>query len=330
MPAQRELGKTGIFLTETGLGTWAIGGPWEYGWGSQNDEESIEALLEGLEGGINWIDTAPAYGLGHAEKVISKVLKQWPHRVILATKCGLIPSNLHQGEVESCLRYISVKKEAEQSLKRLGVDCIDIYQIHWPKPVHQIEEAFRAIMELKQEGKIRVGAVSNFSVPQMQKISLIGDVASNQIPYSLLDQRMETDMLPFCEQKKIGILAYSPLKHGLLTGKCSVAWRDRLPADDYRKKYNSAFSDPEFKLHLDFVGALSLIAVDLGMTVAQLAIKWVLRQKSVTSAIIGVRKKGQIVPFLESRPDLNDETIRRVKELHEIYTRKLRALAGKD
>lgn len=289
----KRLGNTDLELTVLGLGTWAIGGGgWDYAWGAQKDQDSIEAILEALECGVNWIDTAAAYGLGHSEEIVGKALKQWGKPVIIATKCGLLGDP--DGHVRGYLKRESILKEAEASLKRLQVDRIDLYQIHWPNPAPDIEEAFETLIDLQKQGKIRYAGVSNFSSKQMEKISAKGPIASLQPPYSLLNRYAEKDLFPYCEKNSIGIVCYSPMQNGLLSGKMTRQRVEDMPADDWRKTKNDLFQEPQLSKVLNLVDKLKEFALMRGKTVAQAALSWVLRRREVTAAIVGARKKGQM------------------------------------
>ncbi|MGH8651745.1 MAG: aldo/keto reductase [Gammaproteobacteria bacterium] len=288
----RALGKTELQLTSIGLGTWAIGGPWDYGWGPQSDADSIDTIQRALDLGINWIDTAPAYGLGHGEEVVGRAIRGRRNQVILATKCGLV----WEGESQSVfgrLTSASIQKEAEDSLRRLGTNVIDLYQIHWPNPAEDIEEAWEAIHGLSQQGKVRYGGVSNFGVQQMERIHKIHPIASLQPPYSLLDRAVEAEILPFCKEHELGVIAYGPMAYGLLTGKYTGESLQALPNDDWRCK-GARFQEPELSANLDFVAGLRALSQKTGHPVAHLAIAWVLRRPEVTAAIVGARHPRQI------------------------------------
>jgi len=290
---QRKLGYTDLHLTTIGFGAFAIGGPWDFGWGPQDDDESIATIQRALDLGINWIDTAPAYGLGRSEEVVRRAIKGRRDGVILATKCGLVWNDPSERSVFNRLKAASVRQETEDSLRRLGVDVIDLYQVHWPNPDADIEEAWTEIAKLVGEGKIRYAGVSNFSISQMRRAQAIHPVASLQPPYSLLDQSIEAELLPFCAANDIGVVAYSPLAQGLLTGKFTRERVAALPADDLRHK-KSSFQDPELGPNLALVEALRPIAARHGRTVGQLAIAWTLRRPELTSAIVGARRPGQV------------------------------------
>jgi len=251
----RKLGYTDLHLTKVGLGTWAIGGGgWAYGWGPQDDAESMAAIRRALDLGINWIDTAAVYGLGHSEEIIGRALAGRRDEVIIATKCGLVwdeGSTTPYGR----LKAESVRREAEASLRRLEVEVIDLYQIHWPDPDADIEEAWGVIADLIREGKVRYGGVSNFSVEQLKRVQAIHPVASLQPPYSMLRRGIEEDLLPYCAANDIGVIAYSPMQAGLLTGKFTKERVANLPDDDWRKR-NSRFQEPDLSANLAFVEKL--------------------------------------------------------------------------
>ncbi len=284
----RQLGTDGPFLTEIGLGTWAIGGPWDWGWGKQNDEDSIAAIRKALELGINWIDTAASYGLGHAEEVVAKAIEGRRKEVFLATKCGLVWDD--RGRVKNNLRPESIRKEAEDSLRRLKTDVIDLYQIHWPDPNASLARAWQTMVRLKKEGKVRTIGVSNFNVPQLKQCLKIAPVQSLQPPYHLLRREIEATILPFCEENGIGVVAYSPMASGLLTGKFDP---NRLAPDDWRRKV-SDFRQPKLSKILTFVEKLRPIAERHRKTVGNLAVAWTLRNPVVTSAIVGARNVQQV------------------------------------
>ena len=296
----RILGDTDLELSVTGLGTWAIGGgDWSMGWGDQDERDSIATIHEALECGINWIDTAHAYGFGVSEISVGKAVKEWNGgEVILATKCGVLP-----GEGNKPRRFISretIREEVEGSLKRLQVEHIDLYQLHWPEPVENLEEAWQTLLELKTEGKIRWAGVCNCWETELKTIEKYGQVSSNQPMYSLLARDAEKEVMPWCKEHGTGLVVYSPMHSGLLTGKVSREWLDSLPENDWRKhkkdhpvvKYVQNEHDLEH--FLAFQESLRSIASDCGYTVGQLAVAWALLRSEVTSAIVGARRKGQI------------------------------------
>ena len=288
----RRLGWTDLELTTVGLGTWAIGGgDYKYGWGPQDDDESVKAIRDALEAGVNWIDTAPIYGLGRSETVVGKAIKGVSPAPVVATKCGLVWND--EREQWGQLKADSVRKEVEASLKRLDIERIDLYQIHWPNPDADIEEAWGVVTELVEQGKVRCGGVSNFSREQMGRVGKIGRVASLQPPYSMLRRGVEGEILPYCAEKEIGVVAYSPMQKGLLTGKFTPERAAALPESAHRSR-DRMFEGPQLAANLEVVEGLKRIAAESGHTPAQLAIAWVLRRPEVTSAIVGTRKPGQI------------------------------------
>jgi len=287
----RQLGTTNLHLSEIGFGAWAVGGGgYAFGWGPQDDAESIAAIHRALELGINWIDTAPVYGLGHSEEVVARAIAGRRKEVILATKCSLVWDENRQ--IGNSLKAESVKKECESSLRRLRTDVIDLYQIHWPSDNEHIEEGWRAIGDLIAEGKIRYGGVSNFhnDMSNMYRAQAVRPIASLQSAYSMLRRSPEKEAFAYNTEHHIGFLAYSPMQAGLLTGKFDMA---RLSPDDWRRNAHE-FKEPNLRVNLDFVEKLRPIAKKYGKTVSQLAIAWVLRRKEVTSAIVGARRPSQI------------------------------------
>lgn len=267
------------------------GGGWAFAWGPQDDDQSIRAIHRAVDQGINWIDTAPAYGLGHAEGIVGRALKGLQQRPIIATKCGR--SWTDQRQIFPSLKGEVVLKEVEASLRRLQVDTIDLYQVHWPQPEEEIEEAWTAIAECVRAGKIRYAGVSNFTIAQMERLQPILRIASLQPPYSLLSRSAEQELLPYCAAHQIGVVVYSPLQKGLLTGKISRERVQTLPQDDHRRR-DPQFQDPLLSRNLELVEGLQRLAQRSQRTVSQLAVAWVLRRSEVTAAIVGARKPEQI------------------------------------
>jgi aryl-alcohol dehydrogenase-like predicted oxidoreductase len=288
---RRQLGYTDLKLTTVGLGTWAMGGPWQFGWGPQDDDEAIAAIIKAMELGINWIDTAPIYGCGHSEELVGKALRQRGQKPFIATKCGLLWND--KREKVSCLKGQSIREECHASLKRIGVEVIDLYQMHWAEPDEDIEEAWTEMVKLAQEGKVRYIGVSNFNVEQTKRIQEIAPAASLQPPYSMLHREVEDELLDYCAENNIGVVAYSPMQRGLLTGKFGRERLAGLPLDDHRRK-SPDFQDPQFTATIELVEQLRPIAERNGRTLAQLAISWVLRRSEVTAAIVGARRPDQI------------------------------------
>ena len=288
----RKLGWTDLNLSIIGLGTWAIGGgKWKFSWGPQDDRESISAIQRALELGINWIDTAAVYGLGHSEEIVGKAIRGLRKKPIIATKCERVWDK--GGNISGRLKKKSIRSEIEASLKRLKIEVIDLYQIHWPEPDEDIEEAWTTLGDLIKEGKIRYGGVSNFNLQQLKRVQPIHPVASLQPPYSMLERGIEKKILPYCSAKNIGVVTYSPMQKGLLTGKFSRERVKNLPKDDHRRR-DPRFQEPELSANLKLVEHLRSIAEKSGKTLAQLAIAWVLRRPEVTAAIVGARRPSQI------------------------------------
>lgn len=287
----RRLGQTDLELTVIGLGTWAIGGPWQYGWGPQDDADSIRTIQAAIDAGINWLDTAPIYGCGHSETVVGQALKEMRRKPLVATKCSLLWND--KREKISCLDHDSIIKECENSLRRLSVEVIDLYQMHWSQPEKQLEEGWGAMAELVRQGKVRYIGASNFTVEHLKRVAEIHPVASLQPPYSMLRRDIETELLPYCAKNKIGVLCYSPMQKGLLTGKFTDDSVKTLAADDHRRN-DPNFIGEKFQRNLKIVEALKPITQRSGKTVAQLAIAWALRKEEVTAAIVGARKPKQI------------------------------------
>jgi len=281
-----------MMFTTVGLGTWAAGGGSRYGWGPQPDDASIAAVHRGLDLGINWLDSAPAYGPGRSEEVVGKAIKGRRDEVFIATKCGILWQE-DRSDIYGNLKKESIRREVEDSLRRLQVDVIDLYQIHWPRPPEGIEEGWGTIADLIKEGKVRYGGVSNFSVEQLKRIQPIHPVASLQPPYSMINRAAEDELLPFCAENDIGVIVYSPMERGLLTGKMTRERVAQLPEDDNRQRYDP-FQEPQLSANFDLVEGLRPIAKRHGRTLAQLALAWVLRRPEVTGAIVGTRRPSQI------------------------------------
>jgi len=295
----RQLGDSDLHITRVGIGTWAIGGgKWEFGWGPQDDKDSIAAIHAGLVEGVNWIDTAAAYGLGHSETIVGRAIKDLHAPPYVFTKCSLVWNQ--DGVITHNLQAASIRREAEASLKRLGVERIDLYQIHWPAWKGQpedtspgsIEEAMLALTALQSEGKIRHIGVSNFNARQMARARTLGPVASLQPPYSLLARDVETSTLPFALQNRIGVIVYSPMYSGLLTGAMTRSRIANFPDDDWRRS-NPNFNEPLLTDNLGLVEVLRRIGKRHNVAPGQVAIAWTLINPAVTGAIIGVRTAQQ-------------------------------------
>ena len=290
----RTLGSSGLKLSVIGLGTWAIGGgDWKFGWGDQDEQEAVDTIVRAVELGVNWIDTAAIYGEGCSEVLVAKAMQQIPaaDRPLIATKCGRVA--LGNGEIGKSLRRDSVIAECEASLKRLQTDCIDLYQLHWPEPDEEVEEGWQTLVDLKAQGKVRQIGVSNFSVSQLQRVQTIHPTVSLQPPYSMIAREVEAEILPFCGAQNIGVICYSPMGKGLLTGAFSAARVAGLSAKDHRSR-DPRFQSPQLEINLAFVEELGRIATGLGWTLPELSIAWVLRRPELTSAIVGSRKPEQI------------------------------------
>ena len=289
---KKKLGNTELYLSTIGLGTWALGGGgYAYGWGPQDDQESISTIWRALDLGINWIDTAPVYGFGHSEEIVGKAIKG-QKEVFVATKCGLVWDEKRR--IFGCLKKASIRQEVEASLKRLKRDTIDLYQIHWPDPDKDIEEAWSSIADLVGEGKIRYAGVSNFSMEQLRRIQTIYPVASLQPPYSILVRDIENEILDYCATNLIGVIIYSPLQSGLLTGKFTKENIQRLPRDDWRRTKNIHFQEPELIFNFKLIENLRPLAEENGKTLSQLSIAWTLRCPEINAAIVGARHPSQI------------------------------------
>lgn len=293
----RKLGQSDLDITPMGFGAWAIGGGgWAFAWGPQDDNDSIATIHEALDLGINWIDTAPVYGLGHSELVVGKAIKDLRKKPLIFTKCARVWDDNRQ--IGKCLGKESIRRECEASLKRLGVDVIDLYQIHWPEPVEDIDEGWETMVRLKDEGKVRWIGVSNFNAAQMQQVSKFGPITSLQPPYSMVRREIEAEILPFCEKNTIGVLVYSPMQSGLLTGAWTKERLAALPADDWRREKNRHFQEPLFSRNLKLVELLKEIGKPHAKSPGEVAIAWTLRHPVVTAAIVGARKPGQLIDLV--------------------------------
>jgi len=279
------LGRTGLEITRVGFGAWAIGGGgWEFGWGPQQDDESIAAIHRALDLGVNWIDTAAAYGFGRSEQIVGRALQGLVERPYVFTKCSLLDDGTRH--VRHSLKRDSILREAEGSLRRLGVDAIDLYQIHWPIPDEDIEEGWAAMAELKERGLVRHIGVSNFSASQLRRIQPVAPVETIQPPYSLIDRAAEAEILPLAKRDGTGVIVYSPMGSGLLTGGIT---RDRIaamPGDDWRKT-DPRFTEPQLSRHLALAARLQAVAVRHGSTPGAVAAAWTLRNPAVDGAFAG-------------------------------------------
>jgi aryl-alcohol dehydrogenase-like predicted oxidoreductase len=284
----RTLGINGPVITEVGLGAWAIGGPWLFGWGAVDDDESVRTIHRAMDLGVNWIDTAAVYGLGHSEEVVAKAVAGRRGEALVATKCGLVWDDA--GQVRRCSRPESIRREAEASLRRLRTSIIDLYQIHWPDPDVPMAESWGAMVRLREEGLVRWIGVSNYSLAEIQACHALHPVQSLQPQYSLLRRGLEDDLLPWCGKAGVGIIAHSPMASGLLSGSFD---RSRLAPDDWRHKGNF-FQEPVVSRVLELVERLRPMATRHRKIVGQLAVAWVLRRPEVTAAIVGARHPEQV------------------------------------
>lgn len=291
---KRQLGNSDMRITRIGFGAWAIGGAgWTYSWGPQDDDESIGAIHRALDRGINWIDTAAVYGLGHSEEVVARALKgrSGAARPYVFTKCSMVWND--KGEVTQTLDPASMRRELEASLKRLEVDIIDLYQVHWPLSDREVEEGWKAMAQFKKEGKVRWIGVSNFNVEQLKLAQAIAPITSLQPPYSMLRRGVEETILPFCEEQNIGVIVYSPMLSGLLTGGMTRERAANLAPDDWRRR-NKEFQEPRLSKNLQLVELLRDIGKKKGHTPGEVAVAWTLRHPAVTGAIVGARSAKQV------------------------------------
>src|ERR1035437_3631816 len=289
-----ELGRTGLEITRVGFGAWAIGGGgWEFGWGPQQDEESIAAIHRAIELGVNWIDTAAAYGFGRSERIVGRALEGLTERPYVFTKNSLLDDGT--GHVRHSLKRDSILREAEGSLRRLGVDAIDLYQIHWPVPDEDVEEGWSAMAELKERGLVRHIGVSNFSASQLRRIQPVAPVETIQATYSLIDRAAEAEILPLAERDGTGVIVYSPMGSGLLTGGITRERIAAMPGDDWRKT-DPRFTEPQLSQHLALAARLQTVAARHGAVPGAVAVAWTLRNPAVHGAIAGFRRPAQVDP----------------------------------
>ncbi|MBM3784597.1 MAG: aldo/keto reductase [Acidobacteria bacterium] len=288
----RQLGNSDLRITPLGVGAWAMGGGgWAFGWGPQDDQDSVDAIFAAIDAGWNWIDTAAVYGLGHAEEVVGRAVKGMANKPYVFTKCARVWNE--QRQIGKVLKADSVKRECEASLRRLDVERIDLYQIHWPEPDEDVEEGWKALAELKQEGKVRWIGVSNFSKSQLERAAAIAPITSLQPPYSIVSPEIEAEVLPYCGANNIGTLVYSPMKSGLLSGAMTRERIAAMPADDFRQRTPN-FQEPLLTRNLQLVESLREIGNRHGRTPGEVAIAWTLRRPEVTAAIVGLRSPKQL------------------------------------
>jgi aryl-alcohol dehydrogenase-like predicted oxidoreductase len=291
-----QLGHTGLEITRVGFGAWALGGgDWEHGWGPQDDDQSIDAIHHALEGGINWIDTAAGYGFGHSEEIVGRALEGLARRPYVFTKASLLEGPGRR--VVHSLGRDSILHEAHASLERLGVDAIDLYQIHWPIPDEDIEEGWSAFAELKEQGLVRHIGVSNFDVEQLRRIQQIAPVETLQPQYSLIERDIERAILPYTSEHGIGVIAYSPMGSGMLTGAMTRERAATLPESDWRR-HDPPFNEPHLSRNLELVERLATVAERHRTTPGAVAVAWTLRNPAVDGAIVGFRRPDQVDPLL--------------------------------
>jgi aryl-alcohol dehydrogenase-like predicted oxidoreductase len=312
----RKLGNSDLQITPVGYGAWAVGGSgWQFAWGSQDDDDSIAAIHSALELGVNWIDTAAVYGLGHSEEVVGRALKSWSGpRPYIFTKCGLRWDS--EGQVQKVLSADSIRREIEDSLRRLAVDVIDLYQIHWPPDPDSpaLEEGWSTMADLKREGKVRWIGVSNFNVKQLRRARAVAPVTSLQPRYSLVHREIEEEILPYCLREGIGVIVYSPMASGLLTGAMTRERASRLPEDDWRKT-NPDFTEPNLSRNLELVERLREVAKRHSRSIGEVAIAWTLRHPAVTGAIVGARNARQAAGVMRAGDlRLNDKEVNEIED----------------
>lgn len=303
----KQLGNSDMFLSPLGIGAWAIGGAgWAFSWSAQDDGDSIKAIHAALDAGMNWIDTAAVYGLGHSEEVVAQALKTYSgRRPFVFTKCG---RNWNQErQIQKDLRATSIRQECVDSLRRLQVDTIDLYQIHWPEPDELVEEGWGTLAALQKEGKVRWIGVSNFNVQQLQRVQSIAPVTSLQPPFSLVRPEVEQQVLPFVAENQIGVLAYSPMGSGLLTGSMTQERVANLPPDDWRVR-NPHFQEPLLSRNLKIADKLNNIGSRHGRTAGEVALAWVLYHPAITAAIVGIRTPEQVAGIRGALEFRLDET----------------------
>lgn len=308
----RQLGNSDLRITTLGVGAWAMGGGgWKFAWGHQDDADSAAAIRAALDAGVNWIDTAAVYGLGHSEEVVGKTLKDVSNKPYVFTKCernwdenrNIVPS----------LKAADIRRECENSLRRLGVDVIDLYQVHWPEPDADIEEGWTELARLKDEGKVRWIGVSNFNVEQMKRAAKIAPITSLQPPYSLLVRKAEAELFPYVRENNIGVIVYSPMRAGLLTGKMTKERAASLPSDDWRRN-DKDFQEPQLSRNLELVEILRSIGTKHGRTPGEVALAWTLSSPAVTGAIVGLRSADQVNGTLGALTfRLNDDELKQVE-----------------
>jgi len=286
----KQLGNSDLHISPIGFGAWAIGGAdWAHAWGPQDDNDSIAAIHRAIDLGINWIDTAAVYGLGHSEEMVGQALKTVTTKPYIFTKCSMLWDS--KREIYQSMKQI--RQECEASLRRLQVDSIDLYQIHWPKPDEEIEEGWAVMADLQREGKVRYIGVSNFSPAQMERALKIAPITSNQPPYSMINRTAEAEVLPFCAAHNIGVINYAPMHSGLLTGAMSRERVAAFPEDDFRRRAKN-YQEPHLTRNLAIADLLKDIGTRHGVTAGVIAIAWTLHNPAITAAIVGSRSPKQV------------------------------------
>ncbi len=296
----KRLGNSDMDLTRIGVGAWAMGGGgWAFGWGPQDDDASIAAIRTALDAGVNWIDTAAVYGLGHSEEVVARALEGIPQKPYVFTKCERVWNE--KREISASLKRDSIRRELEASLRRLKREVIDLYQIHWPEPDQDVEEGWETMARLREEGKVRWIGVSNFNAEQLERARKIAPVTSLQPPYNLLTRKIEESILPYARRENIGVIVYSPMKSGLLTGAMTKERIEAMPQDDFRRRV-ADFQEPRLTRNLELAELLKRIGARHGVSAGVVAIAWTLRNPAITAAITGMRSANQakgMIPALE-------------------------------
>jgi aryl-alcohol dehydrogenase-like predicted oxidoreductase len=288
----KKLGNSDLHITPLGIGAWAMGGTgWKFSWGDQDDADSVGAIRAAIDAGLNWIDTAAVYGLGHSEEVVGEAVRGLSKKPMIFTKCERNWDENRQ--IVPCLKAAAIRQECENSLRRLGVDVIDLYQIHWPEPDADIEEGWTEMAKLQQEGKVRWIGVSNFNVEQMKRAMKIAPITSLQPPYSLLVRKIEPEILPFVAANNIGVICYSPMRAGLLTGKMTRERALNLPENDWRSR-DADFQEPKLTKNLQLVELLRKIGAPHGKEPGEVALAWTLHNPAITAAIVGLRNASQV------------------------------------
>ncbi|MFZ0453453.1 MAG: aldo/keto reductase [Ignavibacteriaceae bacterium] len=311
------LGSSSLEITKIGFGAWAIGGPgYAFGWGKQDDNDSIKAILKALDLGVNWIDTAAVYGTGRSEEIVSEALKQWHgEKPYIFTKCSLVWDE--NRNISNSYKPESIRNECENSLRRLKVDAIDLYQMHWPPPDDNslIDAAWETMARLREEGKVKWIGVSNFNLKQIEQAEKIAPVTSLQPPYSMLHRDVEKEILPYCRKQNIGALAYSPMASGMLTGSMTLKRVNNFPDNDWRKG-SPDFTEPELSRNLHIVEKLKAIGKKYDRNPGETAIAWVLTNPAVTGAIAGARNEKQVEGvYHASEFELSIEDIKEIDEM---------------